>query len=89
MQLAHTNLLNINQVTLLFIQFLYVLSSDILPQYMRIEVPNPIADLYTFYGRLEIPTLESLVLSPDNLMLRGSRVKNTEWAIGCAVYTGE
>ncbi|KOB75715.1 Uncharacterized protein OBRU01_07021, partial [Operophtera brumata] len=38
---------------------------------------------------LRIPTLESLVLSPDNLMLRGSRVKNTEWAIGCAVYTGE
>ncbi|XP_037298085.1 probable phospholipid-transporting ATPase IF isoform X2 [Manduca sexta] len=62
---------------------------DILPQHMRIEVPNPVADLYTFYGRLEIPGLDSLVLSPDNLMLRGSRVKNTEWAIGCAVYTGE
>lgn len=24
----------------------------------------------------------------ENLMLRGSRVKNTEWAIACAVYIG-
>ncbi|XP_063363276.1 phospholipid-transporting ATPase IF [Cydia amplana] len=62
---------------------------DVLPQGMRIEVPNPVADLYTFYGRLEIPSMESLPLTTDNLMLRGSRVKNTEWAIGCAVYTGE
>ncbi|XP_068632358.1 phospholipid-transporting ATPase IF-like [Battus philenor] len=62
---------------------------DILPNGMRIEVPHPVADLYTFYGRLEIPGQDSLVLTTDNLMLRGSRVKNTEWAIGCAVYTGE
>ncbi|XP_048480436.1 phospholipid-transporting ATPase IF isoform X1 [Plutella xylostella] len=64
-------------------------TSDIIPQGMRIEVPNPVADLYTFYGRLEIPGRDTLPLSTDNLMLRGSRVKNTEWAIGCAVYTGE
>ncbi|XP_026732773.1 probable phospholipid-transporting ATPase IF [Trichoplusia ni] len=62
---------------------------DILPQNMRIEVPHPVADLYTFYGRLDIPSMDSLPLTPDNLMLRGSRVKNTEWAIGCAIYTGE
>ncbi|KPI96871.1 putative phospholipid-transporting ATPase IF [Papilio xuthus] len=62
---------------------------DILPHGMRIEVPHPVADLYTFYGRLEIPGQDSLALGTDNLMLRGSRVKNTEWAIGCAVYTGE
>uniref|UniRef100_A0A2A4JGX5 Phospholipid-transporting ATPase n=1 Tax=Heliothis virescens TaxID=7102 RepID=A0A2A4JGX5_HELVI len=62
---------------------------DILPQGMRIEVPNPVADLYTFFGRLEIPNQDSLVLTTDHLMLRGSRVKNTEWAIGCAIYTGE
>ncbi|XP_075974263.1 phospholipid-transporting ATPase IF-like [Anticarsia gemmatalis] len=62
---------------------------DILPTGMKIEVPHPVADLYTFYGRLEIPGLDSLPLTPDHLMLRGSRVKNTEWAIGCAIYTGE
>ncbi|KAI5633171.1 cation transport ATPase (P-type) domain-containing protein [Phthorimaea operculella] len=64
-------------------------SPDILPQGMKIEVPHPEADLYTFYGRIEIPGHSSLALTTDNLMLRGSRVKNTEWAIGCAVYTGE
>ncbi|XP_023940594.2 phospholipid-transporting ATPase IF-like [Bicyclus anynana] len=64
-------------------------TADIIPQGIRIEVPEPVADLYTFYGRLEIPGMESLALSTENIMLRGSRVKNTEWAIGCAVYTGE
>ncbi|KAJ0175409.1 hypothetical protein K1T71_008568 [Dendrolimus kikuchii] len=62
---------------------------DILPNGMRVEIPSPLADLYTFYGRFEIPGADSLVLTTDNLMLRGSRVKNTEWAIGCAIYTGE
>ncbi|XP_063384293.1 phospholipid-transporting ATPase IF-like [Cydia fagiglandana] len=60
-----------------------------LPQGLRIEIPNPIADLYTFFGRLIIPGTESLPLSTDKLMMRGSRVLNTEWALGCAVYTGE
>ncbi|CAH2236701.1 jg20919 [Pararge aegeria aegeria] len=64
-------------------------TADIIPSGIRIEVPHPVADLYTFYGRLEIPGMDSLALSTDNIMLRGSRVKNTEWAIGCAVYTGE
>ncbi|XP_055712807.1 phospholipid-transporting ATPase IF-like isoform X3 [Phlebotomus papatasi] len=30
-----------------------------------------------------------LPLMAENLLLRGSRVKNTEWVIGCAVYTGQ
>ncbi|RVE49642.1 hypothetical protein evm_005699 [Chilo suppressalis] len=64
-------------------------TADILPQGIQIEIPNPIADLYTFYGRLNIPGQDTIVLSTDNLMLRGSRVKNTDWAIGCAIYTGE
>lgn len=33
--------------------------------------------------------LPAVPLMADNLLLRGSRIKNTEWAIGCAVYTGE
>ncbi|XP_049532124.1 phospholipid-transporting ATPase IF isoform X1 [Anopheles darlingi] len=27
-------------------------------------------------------------LSAENVLLRGSRIKNTEWAIGCAIYIG-
>lgn len=33
--------------------------------------------------------LPAVPLMAENLLLRGSRIKNTEWAIGCAVYTGE
>lgn len=73
-----------------------------------IECDRPLADLYTFNGRLEIgPTFfwrlrhepthsdtlrgrkRTLPLTADHLLLRGSRIKNTEWAIGCAVYTGQ
>lgn len=73
-----------------------------------IECDQPLADLYTFNGRLEIgptffwrqnhePTFSdtlrrhrrTLPLTADHLLLRGSRIKNTEWAIGCAVYTGQ
>lgn len=73
-----------------------------------IECDRPLADLYTFNGRLEIrptfflhqhrePTFtdtlrrhkRTLPLTADHLLLRGSRMKNTEWAIGCAIYTGQ
>lgn len=73
-----------------------------------IECERPLADLYTFEGRLEIgpiyfwrehrePTFSdtlrrhkrALPLTADHLLLRGSRIKNTEWAIGCAVFTGQ
>lgn len=69
-----------------------------------IECENPQPDLYSFKGRVELSAIfgrtditsdtqpESsnvLPLMAENLLLRGSRVKNTAWAIGCAVYTGE
>lgn len=31
---------------------------------------------------------QAIPLMTENLLLRGSRIKNTDWAIGCAVYTG-
>ncbi len=69
-----------------------------------IECEQPRTDLYTFNGRIELGPIHrkerdsvltefnegrhTLPLMADNLLLRGSRIKNTEWAIGCAVYTG-
>ncbi|GAB0097049.1 Phospholipid-transporting ATPase [Sergentomyia squamirostris] len=38
---------------------------------------------------LNISNNNFLPLMAENLLLRGSRVKNTEWVIGCAVYTGQ
>ena len=31
---------------------------------------------------------ESIVLDPDQFLLRGSMLRNTEWAVGVVVYTG-
>lgn len=70
-----------------------------------IECEHPITDLYSFNGRIElnpvagrrisaVPDLSidensCIPLMAENLLLRGSRVKNTDHAIGCAVYTGQ
>ncbi|EDW29912.1 GL15838 [Drosophila persimilis] len=55
-----------------------------------IECENPTTDLYSFNGKIELKGGEGRVLplSAENVLLRGSRVKNTECVIGCAVYTG-
>lgn len=70
----------------------------------HIECEHPRTDLYSFNGRIELPqTLNRISVIPlpteleahtiplmaENLMLRGSRVKNTEYVIACAVYTGQ
>ncbi|XP_037918794.1 probable phospholipid-transporting ATPase IF isoform X4 [Hermetia illucens] len=70
-----------------------------------IEYEQPKTDLYSFNGKIELagsyrvhsPYMESasdasrnvIPLMNENLLLRGSRVKNTEQVIGCAVYTGQ
>lgn len=60
----------------------------------------PMAALYEFEGRVEasIPPLDddeegqptrcSGPLGPENLVLRGARLRDTDYVLGCAVYTG-
>lgn len=56
----------------------------------RIELPQTINRVSVIPTDLELQTsLHNIPLMAENLMLRGSRVKNTEWAIACAVYTGQ
>lgn len=69
----------------------------------NIECEYPQTDLYTFNGRIELDPLvnrglngsidqldgTTLPVMAENLLLRGSKVRNTEWVIGCAVYTGQ
>ncbi|XP_043284852.1 phospholipid-transporting ATPase IF [Venturia canescens] len=52
---------------------------------------HPLPNLYEFYGKLEIhfagePVTTSLTI--DNVLLRGAKLKDTEYVIGTAVYTG-
>lgn len=68
----------------------------------QIECEFPNTDLYSFNGRIELPVnlnrisvipieieAHTIPLMAENLMLRGSRVKNTEWVIAAAVYCGQ
>ncbi|XP_053678428.1 phospholipid-transporting ATPase IF [Anopheles nili] len=73
-----------------------VLPPERLQSLGRIEYEKPHTDLYHFNGRIELADVHVtagehsvLPLAAENLLLRGSRIRNTEWAIGCAVYTGQ
>lgn len=52
---------------------------------VRSERPN--RNIYGFSGNLEIDGTRTS-LGASNIILRGSELKNTAWAIGVAVYTG-
>ncbi|XP_072294416.1 phospholipid-transporting ATPase IF isoform X1 [Eucyclogobius newberryi] len=56
-----------------------------------VECQQPEADLYRFVGRVTVTQHgEEIVrpLGPENLLLRGARLKNTKEIYGVAVYTG-
>lgn len=53
---------------------------------------HPSSDLYAFHGKLQINNGTNEIanghLTINNLLLRGSRLKDTDYIIGCAIYTG-
>ncbi|KAG7239951.1 hypothetical protein INR49_028146 [Caranx melampygus] len=56
-----------------------------------VECQQPEADLYRYVGRITVTQHgEEIVrpLGPENLLLRGARLKNTKEIFGVAVYTG-
>lgn len=61
--------------------------------YGCIECQQPITDLYRFVGRINIYDVhgkqETQSLGAENVLLRGSRLKNTPYVYGCAIYTGQ
>ncbi|XP_072764277.1 phospholipid-transporting ATPase IF isoform X2 [Anoplolepis gracilipes] len=66
--------------------------SHVVAMKATITCQNPLANLYTFHGKLEINSGNEMTnghLTIDNLLLRGSRLKDTEYVVGCAVYTGQ
>lgn len=51
------------------------------------DLPNP--RLYEFEGRLMMPNgIDTYPLGPDNILLRGAKLKNTGWIFGVVLYTG-
>ena len=56
------------------------------------EPPNP--SVHTFQGKLTLPPFENgagcvdVPLGADNVILRGAVIRNTQWVIGVAFFTG-
>ena len=44
--------------------------------------------LYEFKGNIQLNNEETFPLSNDAILLRGSRLKSTQWIIGLVVFTG-
>ena len=57
-----------------------------------IECENPNPDLGRYVGRIKVKEPDGRVsvypLGPENIVWRGTRLKNTDFVFGCAVYTG-
>ncbi|CAN0361663.1 unnamed protein product, partial [Discosporangium mesarthrocarpum] len=62
---------------------------------LEYEAPNP--RIHFFTGTLSIPRatggsegdLRGVAVDQSHLLLRGSRLRNTKWALGLVVYTGK
>ena len=54
----------------------------------RIDCEGPNEYLYKFEGTLTFTDGATVPLDPEQLLLRGSALRNTEWIIGVVVYTG-
>ncbi|KAK4491522.1 hypothetical protein RD792_002273 [Penstemon davidsonii] len=52
---------------------------------IRCEDPNP--SLYTFVGNLDLEN-ESYPISPSQILLRDSKLRNTEYVYGVVIFTG-
>jgi magnesium-transporting ATPase (P-type) len=54
-----------------------------------IECEPPNEFLYKFEGKMTLAANKKVIsLDADQIVLRGSNLKNTEWIYGIAVYTG-
>ncbi|XP_023214433.1 probable phospholipid-transporting ATPase IA [Centruroides sculpturatus] len=50
------------------------------------ELPN--RHLYEFTGNLRLMGKQANPLGPDQILLRGARLRNTNWIFGVVIYTG-
>lgn len=67
--------------TLLSHEDLYAVSGAI-----ECEAPN--RNLYEFSGNIRLDNKEAVSLGAEQVLQRGARLKNTNWAFGVVVYTG-
>ncbi|XP_020607976.1 phospholipid-transporting ATPase IB-like isoform X2 [Orbicella faveolata] len=54
----------------------------------RVECEGPNNRLYDFVGNITLQTQKSLPVGPEQVLLRGAHLRNTQWIFGLVVYTG-
>lgn len=53
-----------------------------------IECDQPNRHLYEFHGNLKMPDGSIHPIGAENILLRGAKLRNTNWIFGCVLYTG-
>ncbi|XP_053180121.1 phospholipid-transporting ATPase IA [Scomber japonicus] len=54
----------------------------------RMECESPNRHLYEFVGNIRLDRHSTMPLGPDQILLRGAQLRNTQWVHGVVVYTG-
>ncbi|KAK3535885.1 hypothetical protein QTP70_021184 [Hemibagrus guttatus] len=54
----------------------------------RMECESPNRHLYEFVGNIRLDGQSTVPLGPDQILLRGAQLRNTQWVHGIVVYTG-
>ncbi|XP_075868225.1 putative phospholipid-transporting ATPase IA isoform X4 [Nelusetta ayraudi] len=54
----------------------------------RMECESPNRHLYEFVGNIRLERHSTIPLGPDQILLRGAQLRNTQWVHGVVVYTG-
>uniref|UniRef100_A0A8C1LAR3 Phospholipid-transporting ATPase n=1 Tax=Cyprinus carpio TaxID=7962 RepID=A0A8C1LAR3_CYPCA len=54
----------------------------------RMECETPNRHLYEFVGNIRLDGHSTVPLGPDQILLRGAQLRNTQWVHGIVVYTG-
>ncbi|XP_068181083.1 phospholipid-transporting ATPase IA isoform X4 [Antennarius striatus] len=54
----------------------------------RMECESPNRHLYEFVGNIRLDRHSTVPLGPDQILLRGAQLRNTQWVHGVVVYTG-
>ncbi|XP_063732327.1 phospholipid-transporting ATPase IA isoform X5 [Eleginops maclovinus] len=54
----------------------------------KMECESPNRHLYEFVGNLRLDGHSTIPLGPDQILLRGAQLRNTQWVHGVVVYTG-
>uniref|UniRef100_A0A3Q2G358 Phospholipid-transporting ATPase n=1 Tax=Cyprinodon variegatus TaxID=28743 RepID=A0A3Q2G358_CYPVA len=54
----------------------------------KMECESPNRHLYEFVGNIRLDGHSTVPLGPDQILLRGAQLRNTQWVHGVVVYTG-